>query len=404
MFHDAAPLDTSNVIALLCIGDVLAADGDVALPLTPMFGQPMIHHTVKALQSIGITKFVIGVDTVPGALLTYRDTVSSQGLDLRFVREPSAMAPLLESGSRVVLLRADTLLHVDLIKNALRDGGVLVATVEERADNQIFERIDLNSRWAGMAVLDRTSIDAITQLPDGWDMASALLRQALQDGVKSWPIGQNDAQSGNVRRFANVDQLSAAQSQMLVQTNAVANTLEDRLFSNGLARFTPKIWSVDWGPRCAAYGFPILATLAASLAVAGVGTGAAITALAAVMASLPRKMVRSAEYRAEDSDWLGWASWAVLTIAVIAVLNIDEPSLLEAGFLGFALSGLALIPAVKPRKRLFRLLSPLVISLAMLLGVVAGETVIAAKLMIIAEIMAQLYRAIRKADDPKTQD
>jgi hypothetical protein len=89
---------------------------------------------------------------------------------------------------------------------------------------------------------------------------------------------------------------------------------------------------------------------------------------------------------------------------VIAVLNIDEPSLLEAGFLGFALSGLALIPAVKPRKRLFRLLSPLVISLAMLLGVVAGETVIAAKLMIIAEIMAQLYRAIRKADDPKTQD
>jgi hypothetical protein len=404
MFEDAAPLDTSNVIALLCIGDVLAADGEAALPLTPMFGQPIIHHTVKALQSIGITKFVIGVDTVPGALLTYRDTVSNQGLDLRFVREPSAMAPLLEIGSRVVLLRADTLLHVDLIKDALRDGGVLVATVEERAENQIFERIDLNSRWAGMAVLDRTSIDAITQLPDGWDMASALLRQALQDGVKSWPIKQSEIQAGTIRRVANAADLSAAQSEMLAQSNTVAATLEDRLFSNVLARFAPKIWSVDWGPRCAAYGFPILATVAASLAVAGVGIGAAITALAAVIASLPRKMVRSAEYRAENSDWLGWASWAVLTIAVIAVLKIDQPSLLEAGFLGFALSGLALIPAIKPRKRLFRLLSPLVISLALLLGVVAGETIISAKLMIIAEIMAQLYRAIRKADDPKSQD
>jgi hypothetical protein len=145
MFDPVATTDNSNVIALLCVGDVSAADGNAALPLTLLFGQPMIHHMIKSLQAVGITKFVIGVDTVPGALLAYRDAVSKQGLDLRFVREPSAMTPLLEANSRILLLRADTILDVGLIQQALLHKDALVATVEERAENQVFERIDLKA-------------------------------------------------------------------------------------------------------------------------------------------------------------------------------------------------------------------------------------------------------------------
>jgi hypothetical protein len=404
MFDPVATTDNSNVIALLCVGDVSAADGNAALPLTLLFGQPMIHHMIKSLQRVGITKFVIGVDTVPGALLAYRDAVSKQGLDLRFVREPSAMTPLLDANSRILLLRADTILDVGLIQQALLYKDALVATVEERAENQVFERIDLNSRWAGMAILNRSSIDAMTQLPEGWDMASALLRQALQDGVKSWPIKQTEIQAGNLRRVANAGDLAAAQSTMLVQPKVGATTLEDRLFSKALARFAPKIWSVSWGPASAEFAFPTVAALAALLAIAGFATGAATAALCAVFASLARKFVRSAEYRFDTPDWVGWGSWAGLIVAMIALLKLDEPSLFEAGFLGLTLSGLSLIPAIQKEAARFRLLSPLVIAPTLMLATIAGGAAIAVKILIFSEITAQLLHALRKMTAPKSAD
>jgi hypothetical protein len=404
MSEEAAPVDNSHVVALLCVGDVSADDGNAVLSLAPIFGQPMIHHMIKSLQAIGITKFVIGVDTVPGALLTYRDDVSKQGLDLRFVREPSAMAPLLAANSRILLLRADTILNVELIKQAMQCDDALIATVEERAENQIFERIDLNSRWAGMAILNRGSIDALIQLPEGWDMASALLRQALQDGVKSWPIKQSEIQVGNIRRVANAADLSAAQSQMLFQSNSVATTLEDRFVSKALARFAPKIWSVSWGPVSAEYGFPVLAALSAALASTGFSIGAASVALCAVLVSLARNFVRSAEYCVDTPDWIARGSWAGLTVAQIALLKMHEPSFFEASFLGLTLSGLTLIPAIRNDALRFRLLSPLVIAVTMILATVANEVSVTVKILIFSEIMALLLQEIRKATALKSAD
>jgi hypothetical protein len=404
MIDATAARENSKIIALLCIGDVSPAEGEVALPLTPLFGRPMIHHMIKALQQIGITQFCVGVDTVPGALLSYRDEVAKEGLELRFVREPSAMAPLLAADTRALVLRADTILDAALVDRALRHNGPLVATVEERSENQTFERIDLNSRWAGMAILDRSSLEALTQLPEGWDMASALLRQAMQDNVPLWPLKQSEIQDGHVRRLENSGDLSAAQSLLMALPLNGPVTLESKLFSKGLARFGPAIWSVPWGRGLAEFSFPGLSLIAAILAVTGFPAVASVVAIGAVIASLIRNIVRSAEYRSARSDWAGMAGWALLATALVAVLKLTEPSFFEAGFLALTLTGLSLVSAHKNNGAGYRLLSPLVISLALMLGAITGSTAWAVKLLIISEIIRNLSNALGVLQRPAPQD
>ena len=404
MIDATAARENFKIVALLCIGDVVSADGEVALPLTPLFGRPMIHHMIKALQRIGITQFCVGVDTVPGALLSYRDQVAKEGLELRFVREPSAMAPLLAADTRALVLRGDTIWDVKLIDRALKHDGPLIATVEERSENQMFERIDLNSRWAGMAILDRNSLAALTQLPEGWDMASALLRQAMQDNVTIWPLKQSEIQDGHVRRFENVGDLAAAQSLLLAPPANCPVTLESKLFSKGLARFGPAIWSVTWGRGGAELGFPGLSLIAAILAVTAFPLVASVAAIGAVLASLIRNIVRSAEYRSVRPDWVGMAGWALLATALIAVLKLTEPSYFEAGFLALTLTGLSVVSAHHHNGANYRLLSPLVIALALMLGMLAGSPAWAVKLLIVGEIIRQLLYAAGDLEQPAAPD
>lgn len=403
MIDSGAP-DNSQIVVLLCIGDVSSADDAVALPLISMFGKPMIHHMIKSLQHIGISRFCIGVDSVPGALLTYRDAAAKEGVEIGFIREPSAMAALLAGNMRALILRADTIWNIGLIDRALRRGKPLIATVDERGENQMFERIDLNNRWAGMAILDRASLEALTQLPDGWDMASALLRQALQDGVELWPLKQSEIQDGHIRRLENAGDLAAAQSVLMASPVAGPVTLEAKLFSRPFKRFAPAIWAVSWGRGMAEFSFPGIAFGAAVLAVAKFPLGAAMAATVAISAALIRNIVRSAEYRAARSDWTGIAGWALLTAALIGVLKLTEPSLFEAGLLGLTLAGLSLASANHGRGAQFRLLSPLVIALALAFGAIVGVAGLTVKLLIAAEIILQLQRGSGLLKNPETPD
>ena len=285
----------SEIIALLCIGEVADQDNVAFSPLSLLYGKPVIHHFIKALQGVGVSRFCIGIDTVPGALLSYRDSVAAEGLNIEFVREPAALSALLDANSRVLVIRADTLWNTSLVKSMLSRGGPFIAAVEERAENQIFERIDLNNRWSGLAVLERRTLDALPQMPEGWDMASALLRQAVQDGVPLLPVKQSELQSGNVRKLTNIEDASSAVMSLHSGNIDQTNTLEDKLLSYPVSQFLPLLWSVGWGRIVAEWMFPVFALGALSLAIADFVTAATIAAIVAILSAFVRSAARSAD-------------------------------------------------------------------------------------------------------------
>ena len=208
----------------------------------------------------------------------------------------------------------------------------------------------------------------------------------------------------NRRGLENADGLAAAQSLLMAQPANGPVTLESKLFSPAVVRFGSAIWSVSWGRGFAEYSFPGMSLIAVFLAVTGFPVGASVAAIGAVLASLIRNVVRSAEYRTSRLDWVGMAGWALLTGALIAVLKLTESSLFEAGFLGFTLTGLSLVSANQGSGVNFRLLSPLVISLTLIFGVIAGDSGWAVKILIASEIIRQLLQLPGALQNPAPHD
>jgi hypothetical protein len=379
-----------ELVALLCVSDVAGPNGEAPLALTPLYGQPFLHHLVKSLEGIGIKRFFIGIDAVPGALLAYGDMAKRQGLDVQFVRNPSDLASQIDDNVRILVQSADIIWEQALVGKAIDHQKPIVATVEEQAENQRFERIDLNSRWGGLAILERRSAAALTSLPEGWDMGSALLRQALQDGVVRWPVSQKNVQAGLVCKLDQADEVSAAMPIFAQPGENAPNSLEKVIFSPLVNRLLPNIWTAPWSRALIEWLFPGLAALSALLAGLAVPSAAALFAFIAIFAALVRKQARILEYRSGRPDWFSKAGWALLALSMGATLYHAELSRPEGGFVSLAMIATSIFARNYWRTKSFWLSSPLVIAISASIGQAAGMPGWAIRGLILAELASLL--------------
>jgi hypothetical protein len=391
---DPRPTSTQNFVALLCIGDVATTDGTAALPLTPLYGRPFIHHQIKSLESLGVSRFYIGVDGLPGALLHYKDAVVSEGLDVRFVRDPSAMALELDENTLTVVLRADTIIASDLVKTAMIDATPLIATVEERSENQDFERIDLNHRWTGLAILDRATLAQLSTLPEGWDMASSLLRQGIQDGGKFWPIRQSDVQGGKLHKLKTAVDVAGLHSMYWVPSKKTPRSLDSILFAPIARRITSHVWSVSWGRAAVEWFFPGLAMVSAGLAIANLPVAGALVAALAVLAGVIRKQVRAVEYISDNHDWPASLGFAALSAALFFIVQGETTGLPEAAYLTVLATGFSLFASLHRSSVRFWVMSPLMIAVVLLAGFAVDSASLAVKLLILTQLGFLLWNQL----------
>lgn len=375
------------VVALLCVGDA-GAHGSLAL--MQIYGQPFLHHLIKSLEKTGIKRFFVSIDSVPGSLLGYGDAAKKEGLDVRFVRSPGDVAAQISPETRVLVQLADMAWDQKLIKLALAEARPLVAAVEERAENQSFERIDLNHRWAGLAVLERKAFEALTELPEGWDMGSALMRRALQDDVGLWSVRQAELQDGTVRRLTNENELRLASAGVVAAAADSVNSLENMIFPSLVNRMLPVAWSAGWSRAAIEWLFPVSALGAGILAYVGIAYGAVATAILAIVVAALRKRVWQVEYRNMSKDWLGVASWLTLAAALGFLLYQGYETPFESSFLAVLTTGVSLLSKRPEYRARFWLASPLATTLFCLWGTVAGLTGAVIRLLVVVQLVLLL--------------
>jgi hypothetical protein len=396
------PAANNELVALLCVAD---NGQDAPLALTPVYGQPFLHHVVKILENIGISRFFVAVDAVPGALLNYCDQARQKGVDIVCIRSPAELAPGLSDSARIVALTVDTVWHPEILQDALEQHRPLIATVEEHSENRDFERIDLSNRWAGLLILERRNLATLVELPDGWDVGSALLRQAQQDRISHWQVTQTQLQKGRVHKLAADDDL-AAQLGVVTATNDVSqNSLEAILFAPLCRKLRPYIWSFSWSRSAVEWLFPGLAALSAILAVANFALPALLMAIVAIFAGMVRRGALLLEYRLDERDWIATIGWALSGAALATVLFHSERSLVNAAFATVAVTLLSLFSSSYWRKRDFWISSPLVIALAALLGTSFGSVMWAIQAVVLAELVSLLVsRLPQKAGEQVSID
>jgi NDP-sugar pyrophosphorylase family protein len=87
-------LSRTNIIALLSAANA-TDDLSVGFAMTLAGGEPLLAHQISALRNHGITRFLIEVDSVSGALLTLADKFKNSGCSIDFVRSASDLQPFL---------------------------------------------------------------------------------------------------------------------------------------------------------------------------------------------------------------------------------------------------------------------------------------------------------------------
>ena len=69
-----------------------------------------------------------------------------------------------------------------------------IATVGDDEAHESFERIDAETRWAGVAVIDSQLLSSTARMLGDWDLQSTLLRRAIQDGARRIAFTPDDGE------------------------------------------------------------------------------------------------------------------------------------------------------------------------------------------------------------------
>lgn len=369
--------------ALLCL-----SEADCSSLLRPnISGHAQLFHSIQALRSLGIDAFAIAVEVVPGELLALVENLRQQGVSVDLLRSGPEAARFAQETDLVLVQNAAIWIAPAVLDEVIRAQTETIFSLAEDPAYADFERIDLNRRWAGIAVLDPSLIGDAVELPDGWSLDSFLLRKALQAG---YPVAQSrpDRSPEAVAihcRAANSATVIASAIRLPTATSGWLDLAVERLSDSAISRWNSTGWwqaLAQWMPVAAA----ALAAISAGLAFSVASYWSGFVAIAGLAV---RRRTNQANYRAGNLGGAGWLAVAVLLAALFVNLR-GEVGGAEGLFLTISFGGLAINGAASRLPIAARLLSPLTLALILAIMAGAGYAVAALKLLIVLMIVVQL--------------
>jgi hypothetical protein len=375
--------------ALLCL-----SDSDIGVSLRqPVFGRPLLFHIIKNLQAVGIVDISVAAESIPPELPTLVDQLRAQGISLRLLRNgPEAVGVAAQPGG-LLLQNAAIWVARSRLQELVDQDKKLILTLPEDPDFQAFERIDLNRRWAGIALIDGTLAEGLGEMPEGWSMDSFLLRSALQAGYSDRAfVSEKPADDVVIHaRAPAAAGLLIKRLQPLPKNNGILERASVRLADAAINRFASEKW---WQPAIDA-ALPFAAMCSAICAFFGYSIASLWLGVLALFAWVLRQRAREVAYLPLAADVITLAS-IVLLLASLG-LNLAALMLpLDAAFLALALCGLAAALHNMRDPGLQAFLSPLVVAIWLAVMASAGFSIIAVKLAILGSISVILWHNLRR--------
>jgi hypothetical protein len=105
------------------------------------------------------------------------------------VSDGNEAASRFEANALILLVGDGVAAPAELLAQLAEEAEPAVATLPDDEAHQAYERIDASSRWAGVALVDGSTLGATAAMLGDWDLQSTLLRRALQEGALRVPVG-----------------------------------------------------------------------------------------------------------------------------------------------------------------------------------------------------------------------
>jgi hypothetical protein len=325
-------------------------DGHGPIALLPLFAGTLLDLQISAAQSFGCEKFIFLCPVTHGALLQKIDAMKQQGLDAEYVRSPSELVQYASDEDHIIYMADGILPNEEIVAQLSGAPQELLFTVLHAEEYQEFERIDLNQRWLGIVSLNASRLVAMIDIPDEWEIGSALLRTAVQADCPRAIISDRRMGSGAISHIQS--EVSAAQftrrklKEMPVEKD---NFLNRFLLRPLIKRSLPRLWRKRAAPQ-----YLQICSLAAGItgiltAILGESVAALALFFIGSIAQFTRTSMVQFDSVVKGRDWTGLAldglvatgvailllqASDVLTVApnlVILILLLAHLLLLQAG-------------------------------------------------------------------------
>lgn len=152
--------------------------------LLPLSGQTLIEYQVRCAAAAGAAPIVIVVERVPQALQDAFERLRADGVGVFPVSDVSEAVSRFEAGSMILLIGDGIAAPLELVRQFTAEEDASVGTVPDDEEHSEFERIDAESRWAGVALIDARLLGSTAAILGDWDLQSTLLRRAIQEGAR----------------------------------------------------------------------------------------------------------------------------------------------------------------------------------------------------------------------------
>jgi hypothetical protein len=186
--------------------------------LLPLSGRTLIEYQVRCASAAGAAPIVIVVERVPQALQDAFERLRLDGVGVVAVSDVSEAVSRFEAGSLILLIGDGVVPPADLVARVADEPEPAVATLPDDEDHATFERIDAESRWAGVALVDAHLLGSTAAMLGDWDLQSTLLRRTLQEGATRLPVGES---AGEPLLAESADGLQDFQRRLFVSSRGV---------------------------------------------------------------------------------------------------------------------------------------------------------------------------------------
>jgi len=174
--------------------------------LLPLAGRTLLEYQVRCAAAAGAAPVVVVVERVPQALQDAFERLRLDGIGVFPVSDVHEAVSRYEAGSMILLIGDGIAPTAGLVTTIADEPEPAIATVTDDEAHEAFERIDSETRWAGVALVDSKTLGSTAAILGDWDLQSTLLRRTLQDGALRWPVGgENGAEPLLVERAEQLD-------------------------------------------------------------------------------------------------------------------------------------------------------------------------------------------------------
>jgi hypothetical protein len=151
--------------------------------LLPLSGRTLLEYQVRCAAAAGAAPIVVVVQHIPQALQDAFERLRLGGVGVFPVSDIDEAVSRFEAGSMILLIGDGIAPSAELVATMAAEPEPAVGTVADDEPHAMFERIDAESRWAGVGLVDTHLLGSTAAMLGDWDLQSTLLRRALQEGA-----------------------------------------------------------------------------------------------------------------------------------------------------------------------------------------------------------------------------